>query len=258
MKLKTIGVAFVCLLLFVSCGTKFNTAKARAIIKETFELTKEDQLEILEIFMESENVVLAKFKLFGSYEVSVRMKKYVDKGWQIAEFGSHGEFTPAIDDDIEEARQWIREKRMARRGQLRKEVELEEGPVELLLKRYTKAVSMNDRVTIGTMCLEPLFIESNSWKIRNKGEEKIKFISCADLNERELKAICFSLSSGEIANIRRMEGEMHSIDAVIDFGTTSGTKRYKMYLEKYILKDPVLKKENEGRWIIYKFEYLNK
>lgn len=93
MRLKIFGIAFVCLLLFVSCGTKLNTAKASAIIREAFELTKEDKLEILEIFMESENIASVKFEIY-EFQVASKLKRFVDKGWQIYEVQLPDDLSP--------------------------------------------------------------------------------------------------------------------------------------------------------------------
>lgn len=82
MKLKILSFVLACLFLVVDCGTKFNDAKASSIIKEAFGLTKYDTLEILGIFMESENIAEAKFKL-NEIELSSKMKRYVDKGWHL-------------------------------------------------------------------------------------------------------------------------------------------------------------------------------
>lgn len=82
MRFKVFCLAIICLLLLVDCGAKFNDAKASSIIKEAFELTKYDTLEILGIFMESENIAEVKFKL-NEIEFSSKMKRYVDKGWHL-------------------------------------------------------------------------------------------------------------------------------------------------------------------------------
>jgi len=120
MRFRILGIAFVSLLLFVNCGTKFNTAKANAIIKEAFELTKEDKLGILEIFMESENIALVRFKLY-EMEMLVRMKKYIDKGWQIVEGQDPDDLTwyPITKDDIESIRWRTKAKRKANREEKR-------------------------------------------------------------------------------------------------------------------------------------------
>lgn len=116
MKLKILSFVLVCLFLFVDCGTKFNTAKASAIIKEAFELTKKDPLEILEIFMESENIALVSFKLY-EWELSVKVKRYVDKGWQISEvqYPDDLEWYPLDKDGIEGMRLGVKAKREEKR-----------------------------------------------------------------------------------------------------------------------------------------------
>jgi len=94
MRLKILGFVLVCLLLFVSCGQKLNDTKAIDVIKEAFELTEKDTLEILGISMESKDVALVKFKL-NEVQLSSKMRKY-DTGWQLDEIQNElGMWIPA-------------------------------------------------------------------------------------------------------------------------------------------------------------------
>lgn len=81
-------------LIFLCCGPKFDEIQATDIIKQSFELTEEDSLEILGISMESKEVALVKFKL-NDVQISSKMRKY-DKGWQLDEIqNDFGMWVPA-------------------------------------------------------------------------------------------------------------------------------------------------------------------
>jgi hypothetical protein len=104
LKPKILYLVLGCLILFVVCGTKFNDAKASSIIKEAFGLTKYDTLEMLGIFMESENIALVKIKIYG-YGYTAKIKKYVDRGWQLDELIIGREYTVSG----ENMRKWLAE-----------------------------------------------------------------------------------------------------------------------------------------------------
>lgn len=93
MKIKIFCLLLVSFLLS-SCGTKLDDVKAADIIKESFELTADDTVEILGISEESEDIVIVKFKL-NEVQISSRMRKY-DKGWQLDEIqNDFGMWVPA-------------------------------------------------------------------------------------------------------------------------------------------------------------------
>lgn len=62
-------------------------------------------------------------------------------------------------------------------------------PEEGLLKRYFSALTMNDRMTLSTMAIEPISIDAQNWEITNVSEEVIEEFKLAemDTNERELQ-----------------------------------------------------------------------
>ncbi len=62
-------------------------------------------------------------------------------------------------------------------------------PEEGLLKRYFSALTMNDRMTLSTMAIEPISIEAQSWEITNVTEEVIEEFKLGemDAHERELQ-----------------------------------------------------------------------
>lgn len=93
MKIKIFCLLLVSFLLS-SCGTKLDDVKAADIIKESFELTEDDTVEILGISEESEDVAIVKFKL-NDVQISSKMRKY-DKGWQLDEIqNDFGMWLPA-------------------------------------------------------------------------------------------------------------------------------------------------------------------
>ncbi len=93
MKNKIFVLGLVCLFLF-SCSSKFNDAQASDVIKESFELSDEDTLEIMGISMESNELALVKFKL-NDVQLSSKIRKY-DKGWQLDEIqNDFGMWIPA-------------------------------------------------------------------------------------------------------------------------------------------------------------------
>jgi len=62
-------------------------------------------------------------------------------------------------------------------------------PEEGLLKRYFSALTLNDRMTLSTMAIEPISIDANTWEILNVSEEVIEEFSLAkmDTTEKELQ-----------------------------------------------------------------------
>ncbi len=62
-------------------------------------------------------------------------------------------------------------------------------PEEGLLKRYFSALTMNDRMTLSTMAIEPISIDAEKWEILNVSEEVIEEFKLAkmDTTERELQ-----------------------------------------------------------------------
>jgi hypothetical protein len=62
-------------------------------------------------------------------------------------------------------------------------------PEEGLLKRYFSALTMNDRMTLSTMAIEPISIDAQNWEILNVSEEVIEEFKLAEMDttERELQ-----------------------------------------------------------------------
>lgn len=62
-------------------------------------------------------------------------------------------------------------------------------PEEGLLKRYFSALTMNDRMTLSTMAIEPIAIEAESWEITNVSEEVVEEFKLPELDaaERDLQ-----------------------------------------------------------------------
>ena len=63
------------------------------------------------------------------------------------------------------------------------------SPEEGLLKRYFSALTMNDRMTLSTMAIEPIAIDAQSWEITMVSEEVIEEFKLAEMDatERELQ-----------------------------------------------------------------------
>jgi len=62
-------------------------------------------------------------------------------------------------------------------------------PEEGLLKRYFSALTMNDRMTLSTMAIEPVSIDFEKWEIVNVPEEVIEEFKLGEMDatERELQ-----------------------------------------------------------------------
>jgi len=62
-------------------------------------------------------------------------------------------------------------------------------PEEGLLKRYFSALTLNDRMTLSTMAMQPVSIEAESWEILNVSEEIVEEFKLLEMDttERELQ-----------------------------------------------------------------------
>jgi hypothetical protein len=62
-------------------------------------------------------------------------------------------------------------------------------PEEGLLKRYFSALTMNDRMTLSTMAIEPISIEAENWEIISVSEEVVEEFKLPELDatEKELQ-----------------------------------------------------------------------
>jgi len=85
-------------------------------------------------------------------------------------------------------------------------------------------------------------------------EEYNKAKSIAAIEE---EITSFSVSAGEVSNIRELSGEVESKEVDVEINSKLGIKTYKFYIRKYTLEDEGLKLTRRGRWIIVKFEPLD-
>lgn len=60
-------------------------------------------------------------------------------------------------------------------------------PEEGVLKRYFHAVALNDKTTMGSMAMEPIEMDVESWSIVSSSEEIIEPAPLPDLNAKELE-----------------------------------------------------------------------
>ena len=58
-------------------------------------------------------------------------------------------------------------------------------PEEGLLKRYFSALTLNDRMTLSTMAIEPIAIDAQSWEILNVSEEVISEFPLMEMDNTE-------------------------------------------------------------------------
>ena len=93
MKTKIFILGLICLF-YINCAQKFDDVQAGNIIKDSFELTEKDSVEILGISMEEKDVAIVKFNL-NEVQISSKMRKY-DTGWQLDEIQNElGMWIPA-------------------------------------------------------------------------------------------------------------------------------------------------------------------
>ncbi len=93
MKTKIFILGLICLF-YINCAQKFDKVQAEDIIRESFELTEKDSVEILGISMEEKDVAIVKFNL-NEVQISSKMRKY-DTGWQLDEIQNElGMWIPA-------------------------------------------------------------------------------------------------------------------------------------------------------------------
>ena len=74
---------------------------------------------------------------------------------------------------------------------------------------------------------------------------------------KEEEITTFSLGAGQLPNVRKLKGDVHSKDVEVDVTLKDGTtKKYKVTMELYRLKDEAAGIPRNGRWVITKFETL--
>ncbi|HOW85872.1 MAG TPA: hypothetical protein P5119_01790 [Candidatus Aminicenantes bacterium] len=68
----------------------------------------------------------------------------------------------------------------------------------------------------------------------------------------------FSLGVRELPNVRMLTGNVHSKDVDVSITNRAGvTKKYKLLLKQYLLKDEASNLAHRGRWVIIKFEPIS-
>lgn len=76
---------------------------------------------------------------------------------------------------------------------------------------------------------------------------------------KEEEITLFSLSAREeIPTIREFTGDVHKKHVDVKIVTKEGeTRDYRVYMRRYLVKDPTLNIDHRGRWIITKFELIS-
>jgi len=74
---------------------------------------------------------------------------------------------------------------------------------------------------------------------------------------REEQITSFSLGTADIPNIKDLTGHVHFKEVEVKVIGKSGTKNYKFYLRRYILRDKILNLPRRGRWIIAKIKKIS-
>lgn len=68
----------------------------------------------------------------------------------------------------------------------------------------------------------------------------------------------FSLGQRELPTVRELTGNVHSKDVEVSITNRAGvTKKYRLNLKQYLLKDEANNLAQRGRWVIIKFEPLS-
>ena len=96
-------------------------------------------------------------------------------------------------------------------------------PEEGLLKRYFSALTMNDRMTLSTMAIEPIAIEAESWEITNVTEELIEVFKLAemDANERALQ----KKLTDHVGPVQELDDELWAAKEDLKAARTSAARR---------------------------------
>jgi hypothetical protein len=96
-------------------------------------------------------------------------------------------------------------------------------PEEGLLKRYFSALTMNDRMTLSTMAIEPIAIEAESWEIVNVSEEVIEEFKLPELDarERELQ----KKLTDHVAPVQELDDELWAAKEDLKAARTAAARR---------------------------------
>jgi len=96
-------------------------------------------------------------------------------------------------------------------------------PEEGLLKRYFSAITLNDRMTLSTMALEPISIEFQSWEILAVSEELIEEFKLPemDANEKELQ----KKLTDHVGPVQELDDELWAAKEDLKAARTRSAKR---------------------------------
>ncbi len=96
-------------------------------------------------------------------------------------------------------------------------------PEEGLLKRYFSALTMNDRMTLSTMAIEPISIDAQSWEILSVSEEVIEEFKLAemDAHERELQ----KKLTDHVAPVQELDDELWAAKEDLKAARTGAARR---------------------------------
>jgi hypothetical protein len=97
------------------------------------------------------------------------------------------------------------------------------NPEEGLLKRYFSALTMNDRMTLSTMAIEPIAIEAESWEITNVSEEVIEVFKLAQM-ETEERALQKKLTD-HVGPVQELDDELWAAKEDLKAARTGAARR---------------------------------
>jgi hypothetical protein len=96
-------------------------------------------------------------------------------------------------------------------------------PEEGLLKRYFSALTMNDRMTLSTMAIEPISIDAESWEILNVTEEVIEEFKLAEMDANE-KALQKKLTD-HVGPVQELDDELWAAKEDLKAARTGAARR---------------------------------
>jgi hypothetical protein len=96
-------------------------------------------------------------------------------------------------------------------------------PEEGLLKRYFSALTMNDRMTLSTMAIEPIAIEAETWEITNVTEELIEEFKLAEMDEQE-RALQKKLTD-HVGPVQELDDELWAAKEDLKAARTGAARR---------------------------------
>ena len=96
-------------------------------------------------------------------------------------------------------------------------------PEEGLLKRYFSALTMNDRMTLSTMAIEPIAIEAETWEITNVTEELIEEFKLAEMDENE-RALQKKLTD-HVGPVQELDDELWAAKEDLKAARTGAARR---------------------------------